>query len=325
MSVFIALLFLVLFFTLEILYFKIANKYNIIDKPNSRSSHTQITIRGGGIIFSLALFAGVSYYGLHNAYFLLGLFIISLVSFMDDIDPVANRVRIICHLVAACLLFYQLNIYELPYYWIIISFVFIIGTINAINFMDGINGITGLYGLVTLFTLYYINQYVIWFVDNNYLILSILSLCVFNFFNFRTKAKCFAGDVGSVSLAFIILFHLLQVIVTTHDFKYLLILIVYGLDVVTTIFFRICRRENIFDAHRTHFYQFLANEKGVPHLLVAALYGVIQLFINYILISYLQLSITNLIVAITMITIVFISIRWYFEGSKRLFKFQANN
>jgi UDP-GlcNAc:undecaprenyl-phosphate/decaprenyl-phosphate GlcNAc-1-phosphate transferase len=324
MSVFIALFFLVLFFLFEVLYFKIANKYNIIDKPNHRSSHTQVTIRGGGIIFSLALFAGVGYYGLHNAYFLAGLFIISLVSFMDDIDPVANKVRIICHLVSAFLLFYQLNIYELPFYWIIMSLVFVIGTINAINFMDGINGITGLYGLITLFTLYYINQYAVLFVDGNYLILSMLSLCVFNFFNFRNEAKCFAGDVGSVSLAFIILFHLLQLIVKTYDFKYLLILIIYGLDVVTTIFFRVCRKENIFDAHRTHFYQFLANEKRIPHLWVAVLYGFMQLLINYILISYLELSIINLVIAIVMITLVFISIRWYFEGTKKLFKGHAN-
>ena len=48
------LLITLVLFLLELLYFKIADRYNIVDKPNHRSAHTEITLRGGGIIFWFA-------------------------------------------------------------------------------------------------------------------------------------------------------------------------------------------------------------------------------------------------------------------------------
>jgi UDP-GlcNAc:undecaprenyl-phosphate GlcNAc-1-phosphate transferase len=319
MNKLILLIFFFLLFALELIYFKIADKYNIIDHPNHRSSHTKVTIRGGGIIFSIALLLGSLYFGWQYGYFLSGLFLISLISFLDDIKPTSNRLRIIFHLIGVALLFYQLGIYDLPYYWIIGGLVFVIGTINAVNFMDGINGIIGGFGLITLLTLYYINTYINVFTEERYLVISILSLIVFNFFNFRIKAKCFAGDVGSVSLAFIILFFLLQLIIKTSNLNYLLILLVYGLDTVTTIIFRALRKENIFKAHRSHFYQFWANEKKIPHLMVAMAYLVVQGIIDFILVKFNPASIVNLILSVVITVIGFILMRIYFEGSNKLF------
>jgi UDP-GlcNAc:undecaprenyl-phosphate GlcNAc-1-phosphate transferase len=319
MSIFILLIFFFLLFAIELLYFKIADKYNIIDHPNHRSSHTKVTIRGGGIIFSIALLLGSLYFGWQYGYFLSGLFLISLISFLDDIKPTSNRLRIIFHLIGVALLFYQLGIYDLPYYWIIGGLVFVIGTINAVNFMDGINGIIGGFGLITLLTLYYINTYINVFTEERYLVISILSLIVFNFFNFRIKAKCFAGDVGSVSLAFIILFFLLQLIIKTSNLNYLLILLVYGLDTVTTIIFRTLRKENIFKAHRSHFYQFWANEKKIPHLAVAMSYIVVQGLIDFMLVKFKPASIVNLILSVVITAIIFILMRIHFEGSNKLF------
>ena len=319
MNKLILLIFFFLLFVIELLYFKIADKYNIIDHPNHRSSHTKVTIRGGGIIFGIALLLGALYFGCQYGYFLMGLFLISLISFIDDIKPISNRIRIIFHLIAVMLLFYQLRMYDLPFYWIALGFIFVIGTINAINFMDGINGITGGFGLVTLFTLYGINKYSVSFTEGNYLAISILSLIVFNFFNFRIKAKCFAGDVGSVSLAFIILFFLLQLIIKTSNLNYLLILLVYGLDTVTTIIFRALRKEDIFKAHRSHFYQFWANEKKIPHLMVAVAYIVVQGIIDFILIKFNPVSVVNLILSVVITAIIFILMRIHFEGSNKLF------
>jgi UDP-GlcNAc:undecaprenyl-phosphate GlcNAc-1-phosphate transferase len=319
MNKLILLIFFFLLFALELIYFKIADKYNIIDHPNHRSSHTKVTIRGGGIIFSIALLLGSLYFGWQYGYFLSGLFLISLISFLDDIKPTSNRLRIIFHLIGVALLFYQLGIYDLPYYWIIGGLVFVIGTINAVNFMDGINGIIGGFGLITLLTLYYINTYINVFTEERYLVISILSLIVFNFFNFRIKAKCFAGDVGSVSLAFIILFFLLQLIIKTSNLNYLLILLVYGLDTVTTIIFRTLRKENIFKAHRSHFYQFWANEKKIPHLAVAMSYIVVQGLIDFMLVKFKPASIVNLILSVVITAIIFILMRIYFEGSNKLF------
>jgi UDP-N-acetylmuramyl pentapeptide phosphotransferase/UDP-N-acetylglucosamine-1-phosphate transferase len=318
MNIFILLLFFIILFIIELIYFKIADKYNIIDQPNHRSSHTKITIRGGGIIFSVALLIGSLYTGWQYSWFLLGLFLISLISFIDDIKTISNRIRILFHLVAVALLFYQLGIYNLPLCWILLAFIFVIGTINAINFMDGINGITGGYGLITLLTLYYINKFNVAFTEESYLLFAITSLLVFDFFNFRKKAKCFAGDVGSVSLAFIILFFLLQLMIKTNNINYVLLLLVYGLDAVTTIAFRMIRKENVFEAHRSHYYQFLANDRKVPHLLVAALYMLVQGIVNVLLIRYLSQGAFCLISFIIITAILFLLIRFKMEGIQRL-------
>ena len=71
---------------LILLYFKVADRFNIIDKPNLRSSHTEITLRGGGIIF---WFSALLYFAQHiqnNYFFFTGITLVSLVSFWDDIQ-----------------------------------------------------------------------------------------------------------------------------------------------------------------------------------------------------------------------------------------------
>lgn len=311
---------LIILFTIELLYFKIANHYNIIDKPNHRSSHTAITIRGGGVIFPIALLLYSVVTGFSYPYFLAGLLTISFISFLDDIKELSSKIRIVFHLVAVALLFLQVGMFSFAFYWILLGLIFVIGTINAINFMDGINGITGGYGLITLLTLYYINLHVVDFTDGSVLLISIVSVLVFDFFNFRTKAKCFAGDVGSVSLAFIIVFFLLQLIIKTGNPAYLLLLLLYGLDTATTIVFRLIRRENIFKAHRSHFYQYLVNEKKQPHLLVAILYLFFQGIINIVLILFFRGSILKALLFSIILLFVFVTMRVLVEGNKKLFK-----
>lgn len=309
---------IVIMFAVELFYFRIANYYNIIDKPNHRSSHSKITLRGGGIIFPISLFLYPLYFGYEFKYFLIGLLLIGFISFIDDIKPVANRLRIIFHLTAVGLMFYQLELFHLPFYWILLALFVVIGSINAINFMDGINGITGGYSIITVLTLLYININTVTYSSSTLLITVLVSIGVFNFFNFRSRAKCFAGDVGSVSIAFIIMFFLLQLITKTANLGYLLLLLIYGLDTVTTIIFRIIRKENIFDAHRSHFYQYWANERGISHLIVAALYAIIQLFINFLVVFVLPDS--NFIVLLSLIIagLIFTIIRFSVEGSSKL-------
>jgi UDP-GlcNAc:undecaprenyl-phosphate GlcNAc-1-phosphate transferase len=314
MNLLLVLVFLLVVFVIELAYFKIADKYNIIDHPNHRSSHTKVTIRGGGIVFTLGFLLASLYLKFEYGYFLFGLVLISLISFLDDIKPTSKRIRILFHLTAVALLFYQVGIYSIPVYWILLGFVFVIGTINAINFMDGINGITGGYALITVITLFYINKNIIVFTDERYLIAVIVSLIVFNFFNFRTKAKCFAGDVGSVGMAFIIAFFLLQLLIKATNPGYFLLLLVYGLDACTTIIFRLVRKENLFQAHRSHFYQFLANEKKIPHLLVAILYMLSQGMVNIILINFFPESVTYLVLSIVFSAFIFVSLRLIIEG-----------
>ncbi|WP_316832398.1 glycosyltransferase family 4 protein [Pedobacter aquatilis] len=305
-------------FLLEVTYFKIADRFNIIDKPNERSSHKNITLRGGGIIFCLA---GLIYFCLSDfqyPYFIAGLFAIATISFIDDILTLNNKVRLSIHLIAVLLMFYQWNLFELNWYWIPVALVFVIGTINAYNFMDGINGITGAYSLLAIASLYFINKKIVQFTSSDLLIVVGLSLLVFNFFNFRKKAKCFAGDVGSVSIAFIIIFLTGQLILKTGNFNYILLLLVYGLDAVITIIFRVIRRENIFEAHRSHYYQYLANERKWPHLLVSGLYFLVQLGTNILLFMVVKDS-ALLVISLAIISgILFVSIRFLSEGKVKL-------
>lgn len=273
-----------LFLIIELLYFKIADKYNIIDKPNQRSSHAQITLRGGGIIF---YFAALAYFILHPAYyyFFIGLTLIALISFLDDVFTISNTVRIIIHLLSISLLSFQIGLFNYSLLIIIPAVVVMIGIINAYNFMDGINGITACYSLSVLSLLYMVNK-MVQFIEPDFIVYSVIALLVFAFFNFRQKAKCFAGDVGSVSMAFILIFLLGLLILKTGNLNYILFLLVYGVDTVWTIVRRLVRRENIFQAHRTHLYQFLANELGMNRLWISFGYGLLQWVIGFFVISY---------------------------------------
>jgi UDP-N-acetylmuramyl pentapeptide phosphotransferase/UDP-N-acetylglucosamine-1-phosphate transferase len=261
------------------IYFRIADKYNIIDKPNERSSHTQLTIRGGGILFLLSIIIATI---MHPVYWMpaLGATTIGVISFLDDRIDLSSRIRILFHLAAVSLLFYSLSLFGvLPWWAILALYILVIGIINAYNFMDGINGITGLYSLVVLGGLQYVNLNQVSFIEADMIWLPMLSCIVFLFFNFRKRAKCFAGDVGSVTMAFWVMFLLLKLILGTGNWAYMLFLAVYGVDSVLTIIHRIILRQNIFDAHRLHFYQIMANEQKISHLLVSVIYALIQALI----------------------------------------------
>ncbi|RBQ03569.1 MraY family glycosyltransferase [Pedobacter miscanthi] len=325
MTAIFALITLIGLFIIELVYFRIADRFNIIDKPNHRSSHTMVTIRGGGIVFTLAGLIFFFIFKFQYPYFILGLFLITLISFLDDIFTLNNKVRLSIHLLSVLLMFYQWQLFSLNWYWIPIALIFVIGTINAYNFMDGINGITGGYSLLAITTLYYINEKIILFTSSDLLIVIGLSLLVFNFFNFRRKAKCFAGDVGSVSIAFIIVFLIGQLILKTNNFNYILLLMFYGLDAVTTIIFRVIRKENIFEAHRSHFYQFLSNEKKWPHLVVVTIYILIQLIINSLIVIFIGSNLVSALFLILVSGILFLIIRFQMEGSNRLLKLKNND
>ena len=265
-----------LLFVAELLYFRIADKCNIIDKPNQRSSHTSITLRGGGIIFYFGALIFFLASGGVYPWFLLGLTMITIISFVDDIKPISQLPRLAVHVVAMVLMFYQWGLFELWWWLAIIALVVCTGIINAYNFMDGINGITGGYSLVVLAALAYVNSEMAWFVESSFIYTMICAVMVFNFFNFRKRAKCFAGDVGSVSVAFIVLFLVGKLMIATMNFSWIILLVVYGVDSVMTIFHRIQLHENIGQPHRKHLYQIMANELKVPHVWVSLIYMAVQ-------------------------------------------------
>lgn len=293
----------VLLLAAELIYFRIADKCNIIDKPNERSSHSSIVLRGGGIIFAFSILAWMvmqmvsGEWDTVNGYlpFIIGLVLICGVSFWDDIHSLPDSVRLVAQFTAMGLAAWCIingsRLMVLDWYWLVLIgiaalFVFV-GATNIINFMDGINGITAGYALAVLVPLLMLDVRskmveVVGFIEPSYLVVAIIGVLVFSIFNFRPKgkAKCFAGDVGSIGIAFIMLFALGKLIMQTGDITYLVFLLVYGVDGCCTIIHRIMLHENLGEAHRKHAYQLMANELKIGHVKISLLYMAMQLAVS---------------------------------------------
>lgn len=276
------LIIFVLLLAAELVYFRIADKFNIIDKPNERSSHSTIVLRGGGIIFLIGAWVWSAFFGFDYPWFLAGLTLVAGVSFVDDIRSLPDSVRLVAQFAAAAMAFYQLGILHWSMWWIVlVALIVYVGATNVINFMDGINGITAGYSLAVLLPLMAVNMDG-GYVEQSLIVSTALASLVFCIFNFRPKgkAKCFAGDVGSIGIAFIMLFLLGNVIIKTEDITWLIFLLVYGVDGCLTIVHRIMLHENLGEAHRKHAYQLMANELKIGHVKVTSLYMVMQLVVS---------------------------------------------
>lgn len=284
----------------ELVYFKVADYFNIIDKPNERSSHSSIVLRGGGIIFLIGtlIWAVAEICGafgeVHQVYpwFLLAVTMAAGISFVDDIRSLPDSVRLVAQFVAMGLMIWQIFAVGSGVFafgssvWVKVAFVVVslivcVGATNIYNFMDGINGITAGYSLAVLAPLALMNRQ-LGFVEPSFLVVMLIATLVFSLFNFRPKgkAKCFAGDVGSVGMAFIVLFAVGLLIARTGDVTWLIFLLVYGVDGCLTIVHRILLHENLGQAHRKHAYQLMANELKMSHPLVSVIYMAIQLVVS---------------------------------------------
>lgn len=291
-----------LLIVVELVYFRIADKYNIIDKPNERSSHSTIVLRGGGIIFAISMLVWYLWFMVNDAGcmveylpFLGGLLMVAGVSFVDDIHSLPDSLRMVVQIVSILLMFWSIGLFDAFGSWIwnvvviLVALFFCVGATNIINFMDGVNGITAAYALAMLVPIAIVNnQSRIGelengaFIEPSYLVVAIIGVLVFSIFNFRPKgkAKCFAGDVGSIGLAFIIMFALGKLMLATLDVTYIVFFLVYGIDGSMTIFHRIKLHENLGQAHRKHAYQLMANELKMSHVTVSLLYMAMQLAVS---------------------------------------------
>ena len=282
----------VLLFVLEVGYFRVAARFNIIDKPNERSSHSSVVLRGGGVIFLLGVWIWCAFFGFHYPLFLAAVTLAAGISFIDDIHSLPDSVRLVVQFVAMGLMTGQIFLggsgafaFEesllAKILFVVVALIVCVGATNIYNFMDGINGITAGYSLAVLVPLAIMNMRT-GFVEPSFLIVMVLAVLVFSFFNFRPrgKAKCFAGDVGSVGMAFIVLFAIGMLIARTGDITWLIFLLVYGVDGCLTICHRIMLHENLGEAHRKHAYQLMANELRMSHPLVSAIYMALQLAVS---------------------------------------------
>ena len=292
----------VILLVIELLYFRVAQRLGIVDVPNSRSSHTSVMLRGGGVIFPLAIFLwaillcmmGGSMIVMDYWPFLTGLLLLSVTGFIDDIHVLSATTRLIVQFLAVGMMLGQLVVesgwmtmdnWLLGGVLFVVAMIAFVGTVNIINFMDGVNGITAGYSLAVLMPLLILNnRYETPFIPNSFLWVTALGAVVFALFNFRPKgkAKCFAGDVGSLSIGFILLFAIGRLIVKTGDVTWLLLLAIYGVDGYLTIVHRVMLHDNIGKAHRKHAYQLMANELKMSHIWVSLIYMTMQLAVSLV-------------------------------------------
>ncbi len=269
-----------------LIYYRLAKQFGIVDRPNHRSSHSKTTVRGGGILFPLAVVFWWMSHDFLNTWMVLGMIWVSAVSFLDDIYSMSRKLRIGIQFLGLTFAFYDLGVFEQQTWWALPILYFVaLGIINAINFMDGINGLTGLYGIVFFGSLLAVNIYTPIFSESliRYMILAGL---VFLIFNFRKDAKMFAGDIGSISLAYMIIYFLVQWYLSSPSWTIVLFLLVYGADSLITFTQRLFRRENVALPHRTHLYQILANQLQKDHSIIALVYSMIQFGVNFFLFIY---------------------------------------
>lgn len=274
MFVFYFVLFVLLAF--EYAYYIIAKRARVVDRPHHQSSHRGVVVRGGGIIFYVAFLLWAIVNGLPGDGSLIGLTLLAVVSFIDDIQNVNPKIRLACQFIAILLMLYCSGLIRTSPYVIFILSVVCVGTLNIYNFMDGINGMTGGYSLVVALALLYVNMHQVHFTDSSLLVYVILSILVFNLFNFRQHAKCFAGDVGSITIGFILVYFVLRMALEGQSMAWIVFLAVYAVDGGLTILHRLLLKENLMKPHKKHAYQIMVNELKMPHLLVSGIYMTLQ-------------------------------------------------
>lgn len=304
-----------------LLYLQVAKKFQLVDKPNSRSSHTEVTILGGGILFVLSFFISLFFSSNYLISFILITSIIfGILGFIDDKINLSVNSRLIVGIVLFAI---SLSIIILPqkqfiyYNWIWLLFplflFFCFASTNIYNFMDGINGILGLNSLVVLGSIAYFQIYnQKFYLNNDILYLIIISIIVFLFFNYRKKAICFSGDVGSISLGSFISLLIVYLYIKTESINVILFSIIFYVDAGSTILIRVYNKQKLFSAHRLHLYQLFTNVKKIDHRIVSLIYAIFQVFISIVFIyNYLEFDFLTTILFISLLIFAFLIIRFF--------------
>jgi UDP-N-acetylmuramyl pentapeptide phosphotransferase/UDP-N-acetylglucosamine-1-phosphate transferase len=303
------LLVFIILILVSILYLKLANKYGIVDTPNKRSSHTNITFSGGGIIFTFAILLFCIFNNLQYFYFCTGVIVLSFISLLDDIYKISLKIRILFQVIAIILLFLQV---EIDFYILLPLFLIAFFLVNAFNFMDGINGITAIYSLSSLIGIFFINN-IEKAVHQDLIVYPFFAIIIFAFFNLRKRAIFFAGDIGSTTMGFLILFLIIKLILVSNTLLFLLFTLVYNIDVGLTLFHRLfLTKESVFVPHRNHIYEKLVDLKKMSHLKVAFYYSLLQVFINVIIYYSYRLEMDYQIAIFISLVLFFMSTYIYF-------------
>jgi len=260
------------------LYLHLAKDMGMVAIPGARSSHAAVTLKGAGVIIPISFLILWIFDREVSGVLMAGVLMCSFIGFYDDLRGLGVGVRLLVQAVA-CILFVYYELPDLPIYMMGILVIILIGSVNVYNFMDGINGMLVGYSTVTLLSLLWIDHRE-GLEMAGWLYSALAAVWVFGYYNFRSTARCFAGDVGSLSMGFLIAALLMWTIYRTEEYSYVMLMVVYYIDAGITIIQRLWKGENILQAHRFHLYEILGNERKIPHLKVATLYLSIQGLLN---------------------------------------------
>ncbi len=262
-----------------------------MDIPTERSNHQKPKPRGAGIILiPLILFSTSVIFlleeTLNNHWNIIFGFclLLSIVSFLDDIKNISAKVRltfqIFCVFSSLYLFKDQLNVFirsseflivfnGMEYVGLGLTFCFLVmiwvWIINMFNFMDGMDGITS----VQISSLSILTNFlaILGLIEENFIYFSLILLTIsFAFYSFnKPPSKIFLGDVGSIPLGFLAGFILIyNMIMYNLIFPFIIIMLYYLQDSIATIILRFLKKENVFQAHSSHFYQRILR-KGYNH------------------------------------------------------------
>ncbi len=262
-------------FGLTYLVRQFALKKNIIDTPNERSSHSVPTPRGGGLAIVVSFYAGLIliFWSGHLEtsvfYGLLGLVSLAVIGFIDDHGHIPARYRLLVHFGAAVWACYWLGI--IPWgedglhIYILwgISLFYLVWLLNLYNFMDGIDGIATVEAITVA-----ASATLLLFLDGADahlypMLVLVAALLGFLWWNWP-PAKIFMGDVGSAFIGILIgAFSLITANNGSLDFSiWLILLAVFITDATYTLLIRLFRGEKVYEAHRSHAYQYLSRQYG---------------------------------------------------------------
>lgn len=264
----------------ETAFLALARRMGLLSRVGVQSSHSRDVVHGGGVVFVAALLCWAAFTGWTQPLFMAGALMLAAVSFIDDFRSLGVTVRLVTQFAAVGLALAQMM--PLPgLTWPLAALLAVVavGAVNVYNFMDGIDGMAGGMTLITLSVLIAVNA-TTGFISMPLLVCMAMAAAVFCFCNFRTRALCFAGDVGSITSGFVIIYALGCLIAATGSWLWTAMLAVYGVDAVMTIGRRLIAGQNILRPHRMHLYQYLCNERGYRHLTVSAAYAGVQLVID---------------------------------------------
>ncbi|WP_341751490.1 MULTISPECIES: UDP-phosphate alpha-N-acetylglucosaminyltransferase [unclassified Candidatus Tisiphia] len=300
--------------------------FGVVDIPNPRRVHSRITPRGGGLAIVIVVIIALIAYEYFSTKTLINsikivplLLIISSISFLDDLISIPIFVRLIFHIICSTIAIFLflfpvvLFHHELPLYIdFMLSIIGLIVFLNIYNFLDGIDGISGAESIhlsITILILCYLKSDII--ININFIIvLNIIILaCSIGFLIFNWHpAKIFLGDVGSISLGFLLGLCLLLISASSvHLFVASSIASLYYLaDGGLTILIRLVNKEKIWQPHLKHFFQ-KAVRNGKSHKEVVSRIIICNILLMVLSIISLYFPLLSIIFAILVVMVTIIN------------------